>query len=56
MTDLDRWWGDEKWIYTEKGIEFTPSFPHVIRCCTETYLVPFEKLKKYKNPKFPYPF
>lgn len=54
MTDLDRWWGDETWVYTEKGIEFTPSFPHVIRACTETYLVPFEKLKKYTNPKFNY--
>lgn len=56
MTDLDRWWGDETWIYTEKGIEFTPSFPHVMRVCEETYLVPFEKLKKYKNSKFPYQF
>lgn len=56
MTDLDRWWGDETWVYTEKGIEFTPSLPHVIRACQETYLVPFEKLKKYKNPKFPYQF
>lgn len=56
MTDLDRWWGGITWIYTEKGIEFTPSFPHVIKSCTETYLVPFEKLKKYKNPKFKYSF
>lgn len=54
MTDLDKWWGDITWIYTEKGIEFTPSFPHVIKACTETFLVPFEKLKKYKNPKFKY--
>ncbi len=56
MTDLDRWWGDETWVYTEKGIEFTPYFPHVIRACEETFLVPFEKLKNYKNPKFPYQF
>jgi hypothetical protein len=54
MTDLDRWWGDETWIYTEKGIEFTPSFPHAMRACEETFLIPFEKLKKYKNTKFPY--
>lgn len=53
LTDLDKWWSTS-WIYTEKGIEFTPSFPHVIRACSETFLVPFEKLKKYKNPKFPY--
>lgn len=56
LTNLDWWWGDETWIYTEKGIEFTPSFPHVIRACQETYLVPFEKLRKHKNPKFPYQF
>ncbi|GEL09985.1 hypothetical protein SAMN05192550_0996 [Flavobacterium glycines] len=54
MTNLDIWWGDETWIYTEKGIEFTPSFPHAMRACEETFLVPFEKLKKYKNPKFKY--
>ncbi|MES2240333.1 MAG: hypothetical protein V4497_08760 [Bacteroidota bacterium] len=54
MTDLDKWWGDETWIYTEKGIEFTPSFPHAMRACEETFLVSFEKLKKYKNPKFKY--
>lgn len=54
MTDLDIWWGDETWIYTEKGIEFTPSFPHAMRACGETYLISFEKLKKYKNPKFKY--
>lgn len=56
MTNLDIWWGDETWIYTEKGIEFTPSFPHAMRACSETFLIPFEKLKKYKNPKFPYQF
>jgi len=56
LTNLDFWWGDITWIYTEKGIEFTPSFPHVIRACSETFLVPFEKLKKYKNPKFKYSF
>ncbi|WP_232727113.1 hypothetical protein [Flavobacterium sp. 1] len=54
MTNLDIWWGDETWIYTEKGIEFTPSFPHVSRACTESFLVTFEKLKRYKNPKFRY--
>lgn len=54
LTDLDIWWGDETWIYTEKGIEFTPSFPHVARACEETFLISFEKLKKYKNPKFKY--
>lgn len=56
MTNLGIWWGDETWIYTEKGIEFTPSFPHAMRACEETFLVSFEELRKYKNPKFPYQF
>lgn len=54
LTNLDKWWDAEQWIYTEKGIEFTPSFPHAMRACQETFLVSFEKLKKYKNPKFKY--
>ena len=57
MTDLDIWWGDMTWVYTEKGIIFTPSFEHYRKGpCQEDFLVLFEKLKKYKNPKFPYEF
>nr|WP_288836971.1 hypothetical protein [uncultured Flavobacterium sp.] len=56
MTDLNRWEFID-WIYIEKGIEFTPSFPHAMKgSCEETFLVSFEKLKKYKNPKFKYSF
>lgn len=55
MTNLDLW-AFSSWVYAEKGIEFTPSFPHANKPCEETYLVSFEKLKKYKNPKFPYQF
>lgn len=56
MTDLNRW-DFLTWIYSEKGIEFTPSFPHAMKgSCEETFLVSFEKLKKYKNPKFKYSF
>lgn len=47
-------WDFISWNYTEKGIEFTPYFPRVDRSCEEPFLVPFEKLKKYKNSKFPY--
>lgn len=47
-------WDFVSWSYTEKGITFTPYFPRVNRACEEPFLVPFEKLKKYKNPKFPY--
>ena len=56
MTDLSHWWGDVTWIYTKNGIEFTPSFNHAMRACAESFLVSFEKLKSYKNKKFPYPF
>ncbi|KQX09125.1 hypothetical protein ASC72_06170 [Flavobacterium sp. Root420] len=48
------YWDFISWNYTEKGIEFTPYFPRVDRSCEESFLVPFEKLKKYKNSKFPY--
>lgn len=54
ITDLNFWWADFTWIYSEKGIELTPSFSHATRACEETFLIPFEKLKKYKNPKFKY--
>ncbi|MFB3389463.1 hypothetical protein [Flavobacterium sp. LAR06] len=51
----EEYWDFPSWNYTEKGIEFTPIFYRAARSCEEPYLVPFEKLKKYKNPKFPYP-
>lgn len=50
----EEYWDFPSWNYTEKGIEFTPFFPRVDRSCEESFLVPFEKLRKYKNPKFPY--
>lgn len=50
----EEYWDFPSWNYTEKGIEFTPIFYRAARSCEEAYLVPFEKLKKYKNPKFPY--
>lgn len=50
----EEYWDFPSWSYTEKGIEFTPIFYRAARSCEESFLVPFEKLKKYKNPKFPY--
>lgn len=50
------YWDFVSWSYTEKGITFTPYFPRVDRPCEEPFLVSFENLKKYKNPKFPYEF
>jgi hypothetical protein len=52
-TNVDNW-DFCSWNFTEKGIEFTPYFARVARSCEEPFLVPFEKLKKYKNSKFPY--
>lgn len=52
-TNLE-YWDFVSWSYTEKGITFTPYFARVSRACEEPFLVPFEKLQKYKNPKFPY--
>lgn len=48
------YWDFPSWNYTEKGIQFTPIFYRAARSCEEPFLVPFEKLKKYRNPKFPY--
>ncbi|MEG1230100.1 MAG: hypothetical protein RSD71_15520 [Flavobacterium sp.] len=50
----EEYWDFPSWSYTEKGIEFTPIFYRAARSCEESFLIPFEKLKKYKNPKFPY--
>ncbi|WP_294957518.1 hypothetical protein [uncultured Flavobacterium sp.] len=52
----EEYWDFPSWSYTEKGLEFTPTFYRAARNCEESFLVPFEKLKKYKNPKFPYEF
>lgn len=50
----EEYWNYPSWNFTEKGIEFTPIFARVDRSCEESFLVPFEKLKKSKNLKFPY--
>ncbi|TDO78002.1 hypothetical protein EV143_103243 [Flavobacterium chryseum] len=50
----EEYWDFPSWNFTEQGIEFTPIFARVERSCEEPFLAPFEKLKKYKNPKFPY--
>lgn len=48
------YWNYPSWNFTEKGIQFTPHFYRAARSCEEPFLVPFEKLKKYKNNEFPY--
>jgi hypothetical protein len=54
-TDVE-FWNFPAWNYTKKGIEFTPSFYRAARNCEESFIVSFDKLKKYKNTSFPYPF
>lgn len=47
-------WNFVSWNYTQKGIEFTPSFYRAARNCEEPFLIPFQKLSSYKNKNFPY--
>jgi hypothetical protein len=54
-TDLEIW-NFPSWNITEEGIEFTPSFYRAARACEDSFLVPFESLKQFKNPKFLYNF
>lgn len=54
-TDLEIW-NFPSWSFTEEGIEFTPYFYRAARACEEPFLVPFNSLKQFKNPKFPYTF
>lgn len=49
-------WTFPSWRFTEEGIVFTPSFPHVIAVCRIDFLIPFDKLKEYKHPDFSYSF
>lgn len=45
-------WSIVEWVYSEKGIEIVSSY--FKNNCGETFLLDFESLKKYKNPKFKY--
>jgi hypothetical protein len=47
-------WDFVSWCMTESGIEFTPYFPRASRNCEEAFLIPFEKLRKYKSANFKY--
>lgn len=50
------YWHYPSWNFTEEGIQFTPYFYRAARSCEAPFLVPFEKLKKFKNNEFPYLF
>lgn len=47
-------WDDVSWVYTDKGIEFTPYYPHAAAVCSVGFLVKWKALKPYLNPKFAY--
>lgn len=49
-------WNFVSWSYEENGIAFIPIFARVLRSCEEEFIIPFEKLKDWKNPAFPYAF
>lgn len=38
-------WNYISWIYTEKGIEISPSFPHAMTACIVGFLLTFEELE-----------
>ncbi|MFT3793546.1 hypothetical protein [Flavobacterium sp.] len=54
-TELE-YWESVSWAFTTKGINFTPYFYRLARNCEEPFLVPFELLRAYRNPSFPYRF
>jgi hypothetical protein len=47
-------WDFPSWYATKKGIAITPIFARVMRCCEESFVIPYNLLEKYKNPNFPY--
>ncbi len=47
-------WNFPDWYFTEQGIMFIPSYPHVSAVCRVDFLVPFSGMKNYKHPQFPY--
>lgn len=50
-------WTFSEWEFTAEGIVFTPSVFRAARACeTETFLLPFSVLSKWKVSKFPYSF
>lgn len=49
-------WDYPAWKFTEHGIVFSPSFPHVMAPCREDFILPFSRLAIYKHPRFPYAF
>lgn len=54
-TELE-YWEYARWTISEDGVHFTPYFYRAARACEESFLVPFSKLRPYKEQDFPYNF
>lgn len=47
-------WDFISWYATKDGLAIIPIFARVNRACEEPFVIPYNKLSKYKNPKFKY--
>jgi hypothetical protein len=57
LCNLPESWTYPDWEYTKVGILFSPSVSRFARVCeTDSYLLPFSVLEKWKVPSFPYTF
>jgi hypothetical protein len=57
LCNLPESWTYPDWEYTKEGILFSPSVSRFARVCeTDSYLLPFSVLEKWKVKSFPYPF
>ena len=57
LCNLPESWTYPDWEYTKEGILFSPSVSRFARVCeTDSYLLPFSVLEKWKVPSFPHAF
>lgn len=47
-------WDFVSWYATKDGLAIVPIFARANRACEEPFVIPYNKLSKYKNPKFKY--
>lgn len=52
----EEYWSYFGWVFTTNGIEIIQSYPKALAPCREPFLFPYEDIRKYKNPTFPYEF
>ena len=57
LCNLPESWTYPDWEFTKEGISFGPSVARYARVCeTDSYLLPFSVLEKWKVKSFPYSF